>query len=296
MNDTLSFQCFLRNYLGMIKILKKGSWNAVLNTNVCDPYNNAELTIKMNLGFKQVNPASCAVSGMYHDYGDKNERARKIIKWTHTEWSIWKTQFLRSAQKFWHGKFWLVNGFSMYEYEVKGVKYIPNIWCRFELTGTDVSSVGASGTHHNIEVVRLHKSESWFGSHSRLYDSLDTNAVQKGIDSKGKPIMQRAHIHEIGHLLGLDHVDVGKKHCPSSGDTNARPCYGVVDIDKNSVMGQGMQLFTKHANPWRRAIAELSGKGAAVSAVDWEPKMVRHYPRTPAEVAANATITSRPKR
>ena len=65
-----------------------------------------------------------------------------------------------------------------------------------------------------IEVVKLHHSETWFESYSGLYDSLDSNLVQKGTDSKGNAIMQRAHVHEIGHLLGLPHVDVGKAHCP----------------------------------------------------------------------------------
>jgi hypothetical protein len=280
----------------MKKILKKGSWDAILNTDVCDPYNNADLTIKLNLGFKQINPSGGAAAGTYNDYGSSSGTSRKIVKWTPTDWANWKTHFIRSAQKFWHGKFWLVNNFSVYDYDVKGVKYVPNIWCRFELSGGDATTLGTSGFHHTIEVVRLHRSETWFGSHSRLYDSLDSKLVRKGIDSKGKAIMQRAHVHEVGHLLGLGHVDIGKPHCPASGNTNLGPCYGVADVDKYSVMGQGMQLRNKHANPWRRAIVELSKKGAVVTPTDWEPKLVRHYPRTPSEVAKNIHITSRPKR
>ena len=118
------------------------------------------------------------------------------MRWTPAEWSRWKSHFLTSAQKYWSGKFWLINNFSALEYENKGVKYRPNIWCRFNLVGGDAS---AGAYHHTIEVVRLHKTETWFGSHSKLYDSLDTNLVQKGTDSKGKAIMQRAHVHEVGH-------------------------------------------------------------------------------------------------
>jgi hypothetical protein len=63
--------------------------------------------------------------------------------------------------------------------------------------------------------VRLHSSENWFGSHSRLYDNRDTDSVEKGKDSAGKPIMPRAHVHEIGHLLGFGHVDEAGAALPS---------------------------------------------------------------------------------
>lgn len=145
-------------------------------------------------------------------------------------------------------------------------------------------------------MVRLHKSETWFGSHSRLYDSLDINLVQKGRDSKGNPIMQQAHVHEVSHLLGLGHVDIGKPHCPSTGNTNASACYGIKDADKYSVMGQGMQLRIKHANPWREAVTKITGKGSVSNTGDWTAKTNRHYPRTLAEVAANKDITTRLKR
>ena len=129
--------------------------------------------------------------------------------------------------------------------------------------------------------------------YSPYYDNLDIKPIRKDFDSKGKPIVQRAHIHEIGHLLGLGHIDIGKPHCPAAGDTNAAACYGVADDDKKSVMGEGMALRRIFANPWRRAAVKLTGKGNAASAADWASRMHRFYPRTPREVVAGREVTVR---
>jgi hypothetical protein len=291
----------------MKKTIKFPRFDAELNTDVCDPYNNAELMLTLRLGFRQINPAGGANSGTYHDYGDATEPTRKIVKWTPTQWAAWKLNFVTSAQAFWHGKFWLINDTGNFSFTQGGMTYVPNIWCRVKVIGNE-ANVGTN--HHTIEVVRLDRTENWFGSHSTLYDSLDTNLVRKGKDGAGKAIMQRAHVHEVGHLLGLGHVDIGKAHCPADGDTNEKQCYGVADDDKHSVMGSGMKLRVEHARPWREAIKAfaldelLSGPKTlstyfavpvSLTAV-WKPEKVRHYPRTTDEVKLGVSVISRVKR
>ncbi len=295
------------------------TFDAELNELVCDAYNNADLTLTMKLGFRQINPPSGAATGTYHDYGDASEPARNIIRWNANAWARWKTNFIQSAQRYWNGKFWLVNNFSVLEFDSGGVKYRHNVYCRFKLLGAD--AVAGSTHHHVIDVVRLASTENWFGSHSRLYDSLDTQSTRKATDSAGNTVMQRAHVHEIGHLLGLGHAAEGTATCPTSGNTNAAACYGSSDQQMNSVMGSGMRLYATHAYPWRMAIAAMTGQStvrtptqnranaASINAMlsmqfsgtdftsrDWQAKMVRHYPRTEAEVTANAAITRRPRR
>lgn len=238
----------------MKKTINLSKFNAILNTDAASAHNNAELTLQLRIGFRQINPPAGATHGTYNDYGSATGTPRKIIKWNSGEWFAWKNSFVQSAQRFWHGKFWLSNNAGYFAFLVGKQIYLPNIWCRFELIGNDAL---AGPHHHVIDVVRLDPSENWFGSHSTLYDSLDTRSVPKGIDSNGKPIMQRAHVHEIGHLLGMGHVDEGKAHCPVTGNTNANACYGISDIDKNSVMGSGMQLRPEHAKPWMTAIDEF---------------------------------------
>jgi hypothetical protein len=278
--------------------LSTAQWEAELNTDVCDPYTNAELTIQLRLGFRQINPAGGAAEGTYHDYGDSTEPNRRIIRWTPGAWARWTQSMVASAQSYWHGRFWLINNFPVLEYDVRGTRYRPNVWCRFTATATtiDPAIYGPWDVHHIIDVVRLHQSENWFGSHSTLYDSRDTESVRKARDSRGRAIMQRAHVHEVGHLLGLGHVDEGQPHCPIGGNTNAAACYGIADDDMRNVMGSGMALTADLAKPWRRAMVQLTGRGNADTPTDWQSKLNRHYPRTSAEITANRSITSRPSR
>jgi hypothetical protein len=84
----------------VIKKLSLGKFDAELNTDVCDAYTNAEPTIKLKLGFRQINPVAGAKSGTHHDFGDASEAARKIMKWTPGDWGLWKTNFVHSPQSF----------------------------------------------------------------------------------------------------------------------------------------------------------------------------------------------------
>ncbi|MGL6208457.1 MAG: hypothetical protein ACRC14_01345, partial [Paracoccaceae bacterium] len=235
----------------MKKTIKFPRYDAELNTDVCSINANAELTLTLRLGFRQINPKDGAATGTYKDYGKTTGTPRKIVKWTPATWESWKSNFCSSAAGFWRGKFWLVNDGGSCPFKAKEEWYFPNFICWLDVVGSDA---GAADLHHTIDVVNLDPTETWFGSHETLYDSLDTNSNEKAKDSKGNPIMQQAHVHEVGHLLGLDHVDVGKAHCKADSDTNATKCYGITDRDKNSVMGSGMGLREEQAMPWRVAL------------------------------------------
>lgn len=282
----------------MKQTISLGTFDAEFSTDPCDDRNNAELTVKLKLGFRQVNPSGGAATGTYHDYGDATEANRQIIAWDATAWNAWINTFVRSAEQYWNGKFWLVNHRGIVPQDVAGTIYIPNVYCKFDIIGRD-ASIGVH--HHVIEVVRLAASETFFGSHSTLYDSLDTNSVRKGVDNHGNAIMQRAHVHEVGHLLGLEHVDVGQSHCPATSDTNASQCYGVSDSSLYDVMGRGMTLHSRHAAPWLRAMdrfrrvipaSPLYAPPAALVS-RFRVAMRRHYPRTIAEYEAGAEVTAR---
>jgi len=297
-------------------------YDAHLDTSVCNATTNANLTLVMRLGFRQINPGGGAASGTYHDFGDPKEPKRRIIRWDAGAWARWKCHFVETAQQFWNGRFWLVNNFPVLEFTENGTRYRPNIYCRFRLVGSDASR--GTQHHHVIDVVRLAPRERWFGSHSTLYDSRDTEQATKATDMFGNSVVQRAHVHEIGHLLGLGHSFEGSAYCPVHENTNAGSCYGVYDAEMQSVMGSGMQLRPAHAYPWRMAITAITGHGRArrpsehraeatrgappachiriqcenrpMHSSEWEPSMQRQYPRTEAEVRSGTRVTSRPSR
>ena len=87
----------------MIKKISRSSWDACLDTKMCDKYTNAELTLTLKIAMKQINPSSGNQHGLYPDYGRAGETERKINQWKPSQWASWKSSFATSAQNFWSG-------------------------------------------------------------------------------------------------------------------------------------------------------------------------------------------------
>ena len=99
---------------------------------------------------------------------------------------------------------------------------------------------------------------------------------------------QRPYLHEIGHMLGLEHIDSGKSHCPEGSNPNLGPCYGKAPVDQRTVMGGGMGLIPFFALPWQKAMIKLTGLGTQRYSGDWEPRMTRILPE---RLSGGAVVT-----
>ena len=272
--------------------INAGKWNkkftGLLNSDVCDRYNNAEITVISKLYLKQGNPSGGVARGTAND-SDGN--SQDVWKWTPSAWRAWTKQMVNVCSAY-SGKFWLINNDKWGAFVDRGVTYYPNIWCRhlIELVNSDVNA------HHTITVYRVPKSGRNFRSDFELMDSYDTQLQHKDTDSRGKKLMQRPAVHEYFHTLGVRHIDHGEANCPAADSGNASTCYGNTDADQKTLMGNGMGLHPKFADPWRRAAVKLTGAGTVASATSWKAELLRHYPRTLAEVNRKAKIKRRPNR
>lgn len=253
----------------MRKTLNYYLWDAELDTRACSASTNAMLTLTMRIAFKRVDPDDGAEEGTYYTDGSN----WKIHRWTTDAFKRWTHLVVQGAEQFWSGKFWLVNTFDVLEFASHGMRYRSHVNCRLKILLTPEDQA-----HSTVDVIRLDKSETKFRSSNYVFREADTELALTILDSDNLPVYRRTYLHELGHLLGLEHVDVGKEHCPIDSDYNQLPCYGKVPVDQRTLMGGGSNLVPKFALPWQKAMVKLTGKGDVTSGRDWEARLVRIVP------------------
>ncbi len=236
-----------------------GTFDANLNPDVRNERTNADLTLYLRINFQQVSPTAGS-----NTYRDADNTAVPIRAWQPAEWTRWKSRFLSDCQRRWHGKFWLTTPatYNRLDYPAAAPTHRCNLYCRFRISEQSSSN----GAHAVIPAVRVNGSH-FFRSHMLLYSNRDLRAERL---TRGS--MFYTHVHEIGHLIGLDHPGNALAACTTGGE-NA--CYAAADGSDSGVMGRGSRILARHAQPWKKAAATLTG----VDEAQWTVSLRRSYPR-----------------
>lgn len=221
---------------------------------------------------------------------------------TTAEWTNLKNQFRSQAQSFWTGNYWLIPLDPYPELQIPpsaGVNkiYQCNAYCELFVRIQD----SAADAHRVVNFYKVPAAnEAGFGTNSANMSAGDiserTRIPTKHNDSAGNAQYcnggQPTLAHEVGHLLGLDHIGVykGTTFTDSSGtshtcvaanqstqsSTVANPCYQALTLtDTCSIMGLGSGLSLTEGLPWHDRISQHTGmpKGR------WELKRQRVAPK-----------------
>lgn len=242
--------------LGKQNAISGSVFDGMLDDTTCTDRNNAELELIMRVYFYDAfdDPAITTKDpadpkkGLAKDHDGVEFNA---TPWEPAKLAAWTRKAVATAQKFWHGKFWLEtpSTYTGLDFTINKQTYRPNVWCRFDLTATDT----LAGAHFKIAVANISgpKDPTWgfqYRSNMLLYD------VQDPINTKK---------HEVGHLLGLDHP---------GGNCNNAACYNSADDD---VMGGGKAILPRHALPWQKAIGMIT----STNKDDWKVHQSKVFPK-----------------
>lgn len=237
---------------------RMGTFDADLNPDVRNATTNADLTVYVRIHFQRVDPTPTVTT-----YADYDGTQVPIRAWRESEWTTWKRRFLTDCQQKWNGKMWLVTPatYRGLDWPTVNPTHRCNLYCRFEIS----EQADSQGAHAVIPVVHVDGNHS-FRSHMLLYDNQDLTPRRL---TRGSNFF--THVHEIGHLIGLDHPGAGQATCTTGGEA---ACYATADGDDRGIMGRGSEIRTEHARPWLSAAAALTG----VARDRWTVSLRRAYP------------------
>ncbi len=172
--------------------------------------------------------------------------------WLLSEWMSFQRNFKRLVERIWNGKLWLKppTEFADFDFPSNKPSRRPNVACRLEVE----VATSSGNAHHTMSVVRLANVDDEMRSHSRLLDNHDLRVA-----AMDDVYIHVTAAHEVGHLLRLYHPG-DNFYCQI--DPNDAICYS-----DYSIMGKGISIDERHAEPWSERIALHTNTNAA----DWQP-------------------------
>ena len=201
----------------------------------------------------------------------------KCVHFPPAEFDVFKARFRREIPFLWSGKIFILPPEPGYDFSLPPADYKryvypgvsrfnPVIECRLaiELDTTD--------PHYRITVLKRASGQPRFpsftfpepkaGRPDGVLDSedLDMRLLRHTVKDKGKVFDKDfdrfTAAHEVGHLLGLPHVN--KSHPVCKLDDNDEICYGETITQSEDMMGAGNEIRAWHGRPWLFTIKKVS--------------------------------------
>ncbi len=202
-------------------------------------------------------------------YLDATGGATLVDPWTDVGWHTFQADFRRVVTRGWNNHFWLMTPSNYHDLDwPQGTPtHRLNVKCGLELSL-------ATHQSHNVMYIDCVNAQSFFRSsmtRQRFRGELDH------VDAAAAPVTatptQTTVLHEVGHLLGLDHVAQHAAACvpPTPTQPAVAACYGTTVWQRGDLMGMGNRVEQWHAGPWKNRIRYHTGVGGWTVSLNREP-------------------------
>ena len=236
-----------------------------------DERNVTPLTLKLRVALEPLNPPGTDSTVIVKARGMKF----KCVAYPPAEFETFKARFQREIAQTWSGKVFIVvpepgYAFSLppetYSQFVRpgSARFKPVVECRLEI---DLSAT----PDYRLAVLKRAPGEQSFpsftysekkdGQPDGVLDSTDldmklvTHSVWKDDKLVYADFERRTAPHEVGHLLGLDHVNMSHPVCKEDGNDSV--CYGNTIRKAGDMMGVGGVIRAWHGRPWLVVLKKL---------------------------------------
>ena len=266
----------------MRRTIHGSRFDSILDLDSVREGNHANLTLHMKVSLQQFAPPDGQDTLRYLQSDAQTSSHIVIGQWLPADdWGGWCRQFENDAEAFFHGKLWLVPSHPVVLGSLAPGQSSP--YCSGIRCGFRISRVPISECHFIVDVAKLASMSEPFRSYqiqrSGLSEVRGTNREFLGLDDAnpenlssyyracfagtGRLMLtdgdldvtqrsnfsssysQRPFLHELGHAIGLGHVN---------GAGNSELAYGSTAHQYGDLMGGGERIEPWHAFPWKRRL------------------------------------------